>query len=77
MNEKANSDYWLGYCVGRVVIEFRLVFSRWYRGGVKSQFNPIRSNPTNSDEPPMSLPRELSDVPVGVTRVPIEHGRRG
>lgn len=43
---KANPDNWLesDECVhgaGRVV-EFRLVFSRWYRGGVKSQFNPIQ-----------------------------------
>lgn len=43
---KANPDNWLesDECVrgaGRVV-EFRLVFSRWYRGGVKSQFDPIQ-----------------------------------
>lgn len=66
------------HCAGTSgMIGFRLVFSRWYRGGVKSQFNPAQSNQTKPNEPLMSLSWVVAGVPVGGRRVSGQQGRRG
>lgn len=66
------------HCAGTSgMIGFRLVFSRCYRGGVKSQSSPAQSNQTKPNEPPMSLSWVVAGVPVVGNRASGQQGRKG